>query len=170
MNAYNYMKKLFSKPKSTKDYGKTLIGLRSEASIERVNKPLKPGRARTLGYKAKTGYSIIRVKIKKGGRKRRPFHGASRKPSKSGLTGFVTTKSLQLIAEERAYRKYPNLEVINSYWVGEDGVSKWFEVIMVDPKLPEISGDNKLIGLISHKKRVLRGLTSRGRKMRGLIK
>ena len=38
-------------------------------------------------------------------------------------------------------RKYPNLRVLNSYWVGEDGSQKWHEIIMLDPNHPAIRND-----------------------------
>ena len=53
-------------------------------------------------------------------------------------------KSIQRIAEERTSKRYPNLEVLNSYWVGEDGKNKFFEVIMVDPHHPAIKADKQL--------------------------
>jgi large subunit ribosomal protein L15e len=87
-----------------------------------------------------------------------------------GVQKFKPAKSLRLIAEERAARKFPNMEVLNSYWVGEDGRSKWFEVILVDPHSPCIKTD-KDIGWITekqHKRRALRSLTSAGKKVRSL--
>jgi large subunit ribosomal protein L15e len=129
-----------------------MIELRKQPSITRV-KPANPAKARMLGYKAKTGYVVVRVKIKKGGRKRRQVHGG-RKPSKMGITGFSSKKSHRLIAEERANSKYPNLEVLNSYYLTEDGTHKWFEVILT--KLPQ-------------RGRVFRALTTAGRKMRGKL-
>jgi large subunit ribosomal protein L15e len=65
-----------------------------------------------------------------------------------GVSKYTPAKSIKLIAEERVARKYPNLEVLNSYWVWEDGVSKWFEVILVDPNSPSIKSD-KDMGWIS---------------------
>jgi ribosomal protein L15E len=47
-----------------------------------------------------------------------------------GKNRITPAKSLQRIAEERASVKYPNMEVLNSYWVGHDGRQKWFEVIL----------------------------------------
>ena len=38
--------------------------------IYRVNGPTRPDKARALGYKAKQGYSIFRVAVRRGGRKR----------------------------------------------------------------------------------------------------
>jgi len=87
-----------------------------------------------------------------------------------GVKKFKPAKSLRLIAEERAARKFPNMEVLNSYWVGEDGRSKWFEVILVDTSSPCIKTD-KDVGWITekqHTRRALRSLTSAGKKVRGL--
>ena len=53
-----------------------------------------------------------------------------------GVKKFKPGKSLRLIAEERTAKRFPNLEVLNSYWVGEDGRHKWFEVILVDTNAP----------------------------------
>lgn len=130
-----------------------MISIRKEPSVHRVDKPSRPAKARMLGYKAKTGYIVVRVKIKKGGRKRRAVH-QGRKPGKQGIRGYSTSKSLRLIAEERANDKYPNLEVLNSYYVTEDGKHKWFEIILTN--LPQ-------------RGRVYRGLTAAGKKMRGLL-
>ncbi len=129
-------------------------GLRREPSITRVEKSSNPAKARMVGYKAKTGYVLARVKIKKGSRSKHQVH-QGRKPSKSGLKKFSTKKSLQLICEERANKKFPNLEVVNSYYVAEDGQYKWFEVIM--KKMPNVRG------------RVFHGLTAAGKRMRGLL-
>jgi large subunit ribosomal protein L15e len=76
---------------------------------------------------------------------------------------------MQLIAEERVAKKFPNFEVLNSYWVGEDGLYKWFEVILVSPDAPSIKKDKNLNWICdeAHKSRVHRGLTSAGKKIRG---
>ena len=55
-----------------------------------------------------------------------------------GVKKLKPAKSLQKMAEERAAKKFPNLKVKNSYWVGQDGRSKWFEIILVDPNHPII--------------------------------
>jgi len=87
-----------------------------------------------------------------------------------GVNKFVPAKSMQLIAEERSTKKFPNLEVLNSYWVGEDGQHKWFEVILVDKSCPTIKNDPKINWICDdvHKGRANRGLTSVGKRMRGL--
>ena len=76
----------------------------------------------------------------------------------------------QWIAEQRVARKYPNLEVLNSYLIGKDGIHYFFEVILVDPERPEIKNDKNLswISKDANLKRVFRGLTSAGKKSRGL--
>jgi large subunit ribosomal protein L15e len=87
-----------------------------------------------------------------------------------GVAKFKPAKSLRLIAEERAARKFPNLEVLNSYWVWEDGRFKWFEIVMVDPSHPVIQSDKDVNWICepAHHGRVFRGLTSAGKEVRGL--
>ncbi len=149
-----------------------LIDWRRQKTVERVKYPTRLDRAHTLGYKAKKGFTVVRVKIRKGGRRRRLYGRKGRKPKKAGLVKFTPDKSLRWISEERAQKRYPNLEVLNSYYVAEDGVQKWFEIIMVDPQRPEIVKDKNIKWITSpkHKRRVYRGLTSAGKKARGLRK
>ncbi|KYK35677.1 MAG: hypothetical protein AYK18_02830 [Theionarchaea archaeon DG-70] len=145
-----------------------LISWRKEPKFKKIDKPTRLNRARALGYKAKEGFVIIRGRVGKGGR-RRPLYGRKgRKPSKAGLVKFTPRKSLQWILEERVQKKYTNLEVFGSYPVGEDGRHKWFEVIMVDPNNPVIRKDKKMKWITEkqHKRRVLRGLTPSGKKVR----
>ena len=44
----------------------------------------------------------------------------------------------------------------------------WYEVILVDPNHPCIKADKQLKSLVTKKRRVFRGLTSSGKKSRGL--
>jgi len=142
---------------------------RRQPAVLRVEKPTRLDRARKLGYKAKQGFVVTRVRVSRGGlRKKRPTSG--RRQKRMGVTKFKPAKSLRLIAEERAARKFPNLEVLNSYWVWEDGRYKWFEVVMVDPDHPVIQSDKDINWICenTHRGRVFRGLTSAGKKVRGL--
>jgi len=169
MGFYKYLHDLQKDEDNIKEIQKQRLMLwRREPAIVRVEKPTRLARARSLGYKAKQGFILVRVRVRKGGRKR-PKPSEGRKPRASGRY-FTPGKSLQLIAEERAQRKYPNLEVLNSYWVGEDGMYKWFEVIMIDKNHPAIRKDKdiKWIREKQHRRRVFRGLTSAGKKVRGL--
>ncbi|OLS14870.1 MAG: 50S ribosomal protein L15 [Promethearchaeota archaeon CR_4] len=114
---------------------------------------------------------MIRVRVRKGARaKTRPKSG--RKARNMGIKKITAGKSTRWIAEERVGRKFPNLEVLNSYYVIEDGRYKWFEVIMVDPHHPAIIADPKInwIGTGANTGRVYRGLTGAGKKSRGLYK
>jgi large subunit ribosomal protein L15e len=170
--AYKYIAEAWATPeKSFVDelMRQRLIEWRRQPTIFRVEKPTRLDKARKLGYKAKQGFIVARVRVRRGGlRKQRPKAG--RRPKRMGVKKFKPAKSLKLIAEERAARKFPNLEVLNSYWVGEDGRSKWFEIIMIDPEHSVIKAD-KDINWICQKQqhgRVFRGLTSAGKKVRSL--
>ncbi len=170
--AYKYIAEAWAKPvKSYVDalMRQRLIEWRRQSVITRIEKPTRLDRARRLGYKAKQGFVVARVRVRRGGmRKQRPRSG--RRPKRMGVKKFKPSKSLKLIAEERVARKFPNLEVLNSYWVGEDGVAKWFEVIMVDPSHPVIKSDADISWICQkqHRRRVFRSLTSAGKKVRAL--
>jgi large subunit ribosomal protein L15e len=129
--------------------------------VKRIEKPSRLDKARALGYKAKQGFVVVRVRVRKGGRKRKLYGRGGRKPSKAGLIKFTPAKSLKRIAEEKAARKFVNLEVLNSYYVAEDGNYKWFECILVDPHHPNIINDPKINWICkpSQRRRVFRGLT-----------
>ena len=170
MGLYQILRKIWKTGEAEQLFKQRLIEWRKQPVVVRIERPTRLDRARSLGYKAKKGFVIVRVRVKKGGRKRRLYGRRGRKPSKAGISKFTPKKSLRWIAEERAQRKFPNLEVLNSYYVAEDGKYKWFEVIMVDKHLPEIRSD-KNIGWIAekqHRKRVFRGLTGASKKARGL--
>ena len=140
---------------------------RKQPTVTRVERPTNVRRARSLGYKAKSGYVIARGRIKKGGRKR-PKPKKGRVPSKAGRVKYTPKHSLQRIVEERISKKFPNLEVLNSYWVADDSVYAWYEVIMADPSHPAIIKDKTINWIVSQTRRVVRGLTSAGKKGRGL--
>ncbi len=139
---------------------------RNGPAVERVDKPTNIARARKLGYKAKEGVIVARVKVERGLRKRRKMRGG-RKPSKSGRF-YAYRKSLQSMAEERAARRFSNCEVLNSYYVGEDGSYKFFEAILLDRSHPAIMSDPFYAGIIGSRGRAYRGLTSSGIKHRGI--
>jgi len=138
-----------------------LIEWRKEPVVKRIEKPTRLDKARALGYKAKQGFLVVRVRVRKGGRRRRLYGRRGRKPSKAGLVKFTPKLSLQTIAEQKAQRKFPNLEVLASYYAAENGMYKWFECILVDPHHPSIRNDPKINWICEpqHRKRALRGLT-----------
>jgi large subunit ribosomal protein L15e len=146
-----------------------LLTWRRDTAVTRLEHPTRLDRARAVGWRAKGGYLIARVRVRRGGQGKRAII-AGRRPKRKGILRMTLAKSLQRIAEERAQKHYPNLEVLNSYWVGADGKEKFFEVILVDPSRPEIIADPKInwITSASQKGRVYRGLTSAGKEGRGL--
>ena len=135
-----------------------MIKWRKEPRFKKIDTPTRLDRARLLGYKAKKGFVLVRARIGRGGRKRPLYGKRGRKPSKAGLSKYTPRKSLQKIAEQRVQKKYPNLEVLGSYYVAEDGKSKWYEIILIDPNNPEIKRDKnmKWITKKQHRRRVLR--------------
>jgi large subunit ribosomal protein L15e len=143
---YRYLKEAWKTPKDS--YIKEVmqqraIVWRKEPSTVRIDKPTRLDRARSLGYKAKHGVIVVRTRVRRGGRRKiRPVLG--RRQKRMGVKKFTPAKSKRLIAEERTARKYPNLEVLNSYWVWQDGRYKWYEVILVDPNHPSIKSDKDL--------------------------
>ncbi len=153
------------------NYGEMKKGLlaqvRKEPAMVRIDRPTNLQRARQLGYRAKQGFSIVRIRMKKGGRDR-PTIQHGRKPSKFGKLRYTTKLSKKSIAEQRVADIYPNLEVLNSYEIVTDGASKWFEVILVDPNHPAILKDPKINWIARQISRGYRGLTSGMKKSRGL--
>jgi large subunit ribosomal protein L15e len=166
---YHYIAQAWKKP-DTKILRERMTEWRKTEAVTKVDKPLRLDRARALGYKDKKGFVVARVRLNRGGHKRtRPNKGRRSKR-------MHIRKNLQMnyrwIAEQRAQAKFKNLEVLNSYNIGKDGVNYFFEVILVDASKPEIKNDSTInwIAKGSNKKRVLRGLTSAGKKSRGLRK
>ena len=142
---------------------------RNEPSIKRIERPTRIDRARSLGYKAKQGIVLARAAVRKGTARKSRFR-KGRRSKRQGVNRIGRRKNIQRIAEERVSRKYPNLRVLNSYWVGEDGSQKWYEVILVDPNHPAIQSDDDLNWICddAHTNRAMRGLTSAGKGNRGL--
>ena len=165
---YHYLSEIWKKPDRELMQEK-LIEWRRGDSIVKVDRPLRLDRAHSLGYKAKKGVIVVRVRLIRGGR-RRKRHGVKGRKSRKQTIRKMLKMNYKWVAEIRASRKYRNLEVLNSYWIGKDGKYYFFEVIMVDPSKPEIQSDKEL-GWISrgtNRGRAERGLTSAAKKSRGL--
>jgi large subunit ribosomal protein L15e len=166
-NAYHYIKQIWKKP--TREMLQPLmIQWRAGKSFVHVEKPLRLDKARMLGYKAKKGFVVIRVRVKRGGRQR-PRHTHGRK-SRKQYVRKILKMNYQWVAEIRAEKKYPNLEVLSSYLLTKDGKYGFYEVIMVDPTRPEIKSDRVInwICKTANHNRAQRGLTSAAKKSRGL--
>ena len=94
------------------------------------------------------------------------------KPKHQGVNQLKFERNLQSVAEEKVGRKFSNLRVLNSYWINQDACKKYYEVILVDPSHKVIRNDPRINWIVNpvHKHRECRGLTSAGRKSRGLRK
>ncbi|PSQ07373.1 50S ribosomal protein L15e [Halobacteriales archaeon QS_5_70_15] len=142
---------------------------RDLGAVERIERPTRLDKARSQGYKAKQGVVVARVAVRKGTARKQRFK-AGRRSKRQGVNKITRRKSIQRIAEERAARKYPNLRVLNSYWVGEDGSRKWHEVILLDPEHPAIENDDDLNWICddTQRGRPFRGKTGAGVRSRGM--
>lgn len=171
MSLYSHLAKLWRKPRKNlgSEYKSKLIAWRKDPATVRLERPTRIDRARSLGYKAKEGIIVVRQRVKRGGHTR-PRIKAGRR-SKRFSSRKNLTISYQVIAEQRAGRKFPNLEVLNSYWVAEDNMDMWYEIILVDPLHPVVNSDKNLnwIREKQHTGRAFRGLTSAAKKSRGLL-
>ena len=163
-NAYLYIKENLEQSLRNR-----LIAWRKQPVILRIDKPTDIGRARVLGYKAKKGFVVVRVRILRGGR-RRPRINRGRRTVRQTVRKTLKM-NYQWVAEQRASRKYTNLEVLNSYKVGKDGKNFFFEVIMVDTSRPEVLSDKNVSWMAKpeNQGRAFRGLTSAAKKSRGLL-
>ena len=121
------------------------IGWRAEPTISRIERPSRLDRARRLGYKAKQVIVVIRVRVGRGGmRKQRPVAG--RRPKHIGVVRIKQGISMRKVAERRVNEKFPNLEVLGSYYLHKDGMNIWYEVILADTAHPAISKDREMRG------------------------
>nr|CBN08624.1 ribosomal protein L15 [Microcosmus squamiger] len=176
MGAYKYMNEVWRKKQS--DVMRYLLRIRcwhfrQLSAVHRASRPTRPEKAHKLGYKAKQGFVIYRVRVRRGGRKRPVPKGATYgKPVHQGVNQLKFARSHQSVAEGRAGRHCGALRVLSSYWVAQDSTYKYYEVIMVDPMHKAIRRDPSINWLCKSvmKHRELRGLTSAGRKSRGLGK
>lgn len=121
------------------------IAWRKEPTINRIERPSRIDRARRLGYKAKQGIVVVRVRVGRGGmRKQRPVAG--RRPKHLGVVHIKQGISMRKVAERRVFEKFPNLEVMGSYYLHKDGTNLWYEVVLADPSHPAISKDREMRG------------------------
>eukprot|EP00953_Heterococcus_sp_UTEX-ZZ885_P004631 2997-Heterococcus_DN1.PRE.1 len=74
------------------------------------------------------GYSVYRVAVRRGGRKRPNYKGiVYGKPKNQGINQLKFVRSLRSVAEERVGAKCANMRVLNSYWVNQDATFKYYE-------------------------------------------
>jgi large subunit ribosomal protein L15e len=157
MGAYKYIKETLKRQYKDRDevFRAKVISWRKQGAMVQVDKPTNLPRARTLGYKAKQGYVLVRIRVDKGRRARQRPKGGRK--HKNYHVFEQPGSSHQAMAEQRVNRKYKNLEVLNSYWIGEDGNYKYFEVILADPSKPTVN-----VSSVMRQGKSFRGLTSSG--------
>jgi len=168
MGFYKYVREAWKNPKESNPelWRARLITWRRTPVTVRVERPTRIDRARSLGYKAKPGFIVVRQRVSRGGRMRPKIRAGRR--SKHFRRRKVLSKNYAQVAEERAARRYPNCEVLNSYWVAQDGKHYWYEIILLDRSNPSVISDKDRGWIVTKRGRAARGLTSAGRKARGL--
>lgn len=120
-----------------------VVQWRKQNAVTRIDKPSRIQRARRLGYKAKQGIIVIRMRVGTGGmRRKRPRSG--RRPKHLGVTRIKADVSMKQVSENRVLERYPNMKLLGSYFVYKDGMHYWFEIILADPSHPSIAKDKEL--------------------------
>ena len=168
MGLYQHIREQWKKPQENEVWQERLIAWRQEPATQRLEHPTRLDRARSLGYKAKQGFVIVRQRVLRGQHTRPSWSGGRR--SKHSGHNMTLRKNYRQIAEERAQKDFTNLVVLNSYWVAQDGKHYWYEVILVDPDHPVIKADPHLKWLSQRKNqsRAYHGKTAAGKRSRGL--
>ena len=166
MGYLKYLKKLYQDNDAILGIlRKKAIEWRKSNAVTRIERPTRIDRARALGYKAKKGFIVVRVRVKRS-KRQRPMIRKGRR-SKHQRRREVIGKSYQWIAEERANDRYVNCEVLGSYFLFKDGKHKFYEVILGDREI--LKTYHGMGWIADNPGRVYRGLTSAGKKSRGLL-
>jgi len=119
------------------------ITWRRQNAMLKIDRPSRLLRARRLGYKAKEGIIVVRMRVGMGGmRKQRPRGG--RRPKHLGVTRIKADINMQQVAENRTLEKYVNMKLLGSYFLYKDGHYIWYEIILADPSHPRIAKDKEL--------------------------
>ena len=121
---------------------------RRQNSLVRLERPSRIQKARQLGYKAKQGIVVIRMRVGRGNmRRKRPVAG--RRPKHLGVLRIKPALSMQKVAERRVLERHPNMKLLGSYYLYQDGLYLWYEVILADPSHPRILKDKEIRGKLS---------------------
>ena len=126
-----------------------VITWRKQDAVTRIDKPSRILRARRLGYKAKQGIIVVRMRVGTGGmRRKRPTGG--RRPKHLGVTRIKAAVNMKQVAERRVLERYPNMALLGSYFIYKDGMHYWYEVILADRSHPRITKDKELRKRVLH--------------------
>lgn len=124
------------------------IEWRKQNALVRVTRPSRIQKARRLGYKAKQGIVVVRMRVGRGNmRKKRPVAG--RRPKHLGVLRIKPALSMQKVAERRVLERFPNMKLLGSYYLHQDGMYLWYEVILADPSHPRVTKDKEIRGKLS---------------------
>jgi len=120
MGAYKYIRKLWEQRRKTSGTVATAPDSVAKGRHGYANRTSDKNRPRSHArIQGKAGLCHGRARVSEADMKTAPQ--GSKKAEKIRFCQLQPEKSKQVIAEEKAARKFPNLEVLNSYWVGEDG-------------------------------------------------
>ena len=126
-----------------------IVTWRKQDAVTRIEKPSRILRARRLGYKAKQGIIVVRMRVGTGGmRRKRPTGG--RRPKHLGVTRIKAAVNMKQVAERRVLERYPNMSLLGSYFIYKDGMHYWYEVILADRSHPRITKDKELRKRVLH--------------------
>ena len=166
MGIYKYIRQAWKQPKETlgqiqKD---RILLWRQEPVTLRIERPTRLDAARSMGYRAKPGIIVVRQRVSRGGHQRPKITGGRRSKHSGRNKNLII--SYQVIAEQRTADNYENCEVVGSYFVGKDGLSYWYEIVLIDRDHPQILADPVLSKIAAQRGRAYRGLTNAAKKSR----
>lgn len=138
MGAYRYVQELYRKKQS--EVMRYLLRIRvwqyrQLTKLHRCPRPSRPDKARRLGYRAKQGYVIYRIRIRRGGRKRPVPKGCTYgKPKSHGINELKPYRKLQNIAE--VSYKIPSWDWTTYSTVHDANLSDLLILVMIPNVLP----------------------------------
>lgn len=116
MGAYRYIQELYRKKQS--DVLRYLLRIRvwqyrQLTKLVRTPRPSRPDKARRLGYKAKQGFVIYRIRVRRGGRKRPVPKGCTYgKPKSHGINELKPYRCLQSVAEVSVFFSFSYIKLL----------------------------------------------------------
>ena len=119
------------------------ITWRRQNAMLRIDRPSRLLRARRLGYKAKEGIIVVRMRVGMGGMRKQSPRGG-RRQKHLGVTRIKADINMQKVAENRVLEKHANMKLLGSYFLYKDGKHIWYESILADPSHPRIAKDKEL--------------------------
>jgi large subunit ribosomal protein L15e len=88
------------------------------------------------------------MRVGKGNmRKKRPVAG--RRPKHLGVLRIKPALSMQRVAERRVLERFPNMNLLGSYYLHQDGLYLWYEIILADVSHPRIVKDKEIRGKLA---------------------